>query len=119
MARNITSREEKSIVRRQVEMEIGPTDQGKKRRTDWRVSRDGLVSFFLTFSKASQLFYDVNGDDLEEWSSYARAFVIFVRGRADDALIVPVKDMDEQLRIHHRPSEGGNYKQSCWCVWRS
>jgi hypothetical protein len=101
-------REEKRRVRAQVEEIVGPTHQVGG-RSDWRVTRDESLSVFLTFSKYEQLFYDVSAQDLGEWLSYPRAFVLFVMGDHTDVLIVPARVLKRLLR--GRDTKGyGDYK---------
>lgn len=110
MAYSNIPREEKKKVKERVEEFVGSTHQGAKGRTDWRVSSDGTLSVFMTFSKSEQLFYDANRDDLERWLEYPKSFVTFVMGHHTEVLIIPVPFLHEELTRKHKVAEGGNYK---------
>jgi hypothetical protein len=83
------SRYEKDRTLALIERAVGATHPVIRRRRDWRVSSDGQVSAFVTFSRAEQLFYDVSPRDLEAFLKYPRSFVVFVMGDAQHALIIP------------------------------
>ena len=101
---------EKPGVLRLVESHLGPTTQAAPRRPDWRVSASRTTSVFITFSKDDDLFYDVSDADLQAWSDYARAFVIFVMGAADDTLVLPLAVLRERVVQRMKPKERGNFK---------
>ncbi len=47
---------------------------------------------------------------MDRWTKGSEAFVVFILGRVDDLLVVPVSVLDRHLTAHHSPSENGNYK---------
>ena len=104
--------EEKMAVWRLIEQHLGNELRPvKASRPDCRGDVRRQLLLFMTFSKTDQLFYDLNDSDITEWSaSYKQAFVVFVLGRSDDVLIVPIREMAAKLHAQYRRSEGGNYK---------
>lgn len=101
---------EKAAVLQLVEMTLGPTMQIASRRPDWRVSTNDKTSVFITFSKDDDLFYDVSVADIDAWSSYVRAFIVFGMGGADDVLIVPLHILKDKILQRMKPKERGNFK---------
>jgi hypothetical protein len=101
---------EKAAVLKKVETRLGPTEPESPRRPDWRISENGSTSVFITFSKDEQLFYDVNGSDLEKWAKYACSFVVFVLGSADNALVLPLPVLRDSIVKTMTSGERGNYK---------
>jgi hypothetical protein len=71
--------------------------------------RDGKLSVFITFSRPSQLWYDLCRADLLRWLAYVRAFVVFVLGSESEVLIIPVQPLQTQLR-HLTPAQDDSYK---------
>ncbi len=106
-----TPLEEKEAVWGRVENHVGSRLRIMRlRRPDCRVDAQNELLVFMTFSKPDQLFYDLNDSDLDEWSDYNHAFVVFVLGRADDVLIVPIREIASRLRSGHHKAQGNNYK---------
>ena len=101
---------EKAAVLRLVESRIGPTRAVSSRRPDWHVSANGATSVFITFSKDEDLFYDVSQDDLEAWSGYKKAFVIFVLGGSEDAAVLPLSLVRDRVVRKLKSKERGNFK---------
>lgn len=113
MSENSASRRAKQHVLALVEQRVGPTRPGAKRRRDWRVSADGATSVFVTFSReysSGSFFYDVSADDLRRWLETDRAYVVFVAGTAEEAFVVPVRELASRLLQHRPTTDGGNYK---------
>ncbi|MCC9078997.1 hypothetical protein FKZ61_023155 [Litorilinea aerophila] len=99
MAESELAKQEKQEVWKRIEKTVGFTmRQVAPRRKDWRESPSGELSVFVTFSKDSQLFYDVQCGDLQQWLGYKRAFVVFVMGTCEEALIIPAQCMKELVK---------------------
>ena len=92
-----TSDKEKASVLDYVRRLLGDVTHPVGYRPDWTTSKDGSCSVFVTFSTRDNLFYDVGKKDLDEWSTFPRAFIVFVLGSQDRALVVAVKALRERL----------------------
>jgi len=103
---------EKKMVREYVRRLLGTTEQPVGYRPDWLVTTDGSTSVFITYADEESLFYDVSDKDLQEWSKYARAFIVFLMGVHDKSLVVPVEVLRRKLAAAERvPSaKYGDYK---------
>jgi len=104
--------EEKAIAWRLIERIHGQTEAVVKHRPDWRTTPKADTSVLMTFSKTSQLFYDVSKKDLELFASYRRAFIIFLVGSHKDVFIVPTEVLSEHIESHglNASQEYGDYK---------
>lgn len=103
------SRIAKDKVKNQIKHKFGSLYPVSSRRKDWIVNPTGELSFYITYSKAEQLFYDINPNDLDDMLGYDEAYVVFVLGSPDDFLMIPAKKMKlitKDLRLGGR----GDYK---------
>ena len=106
------SEQEKELVREFLRRLLGEAKQPVGYRPDWLVSKDGSTSVFITFSKDESLFYDVGERDLKSWSSYKKAFVVFLLGTHESALVIPAKTLRAKVAKAGRPAseEYGDHK---------
>ena len=81
-----------------IEKILGQTERVVSHRPDWRIHPDSNTSVVITFSKQGQLFYDVSKKDLEQFSTYKRAFFIFMAGSHKDVFIVPSQELSSQIK---------------------
>ena len=109
MGRSELSEVEKGKVWETIEQTVGTMHPESRRRKDWRLSEDGRLSIFVTFSRDDQRFFDVNERDLKEWLSYPRAFIILVLGDHQQVLIVPAREM-KRLVERRQPTSTGDFK---------
>jgi len=84
----------------------------RNRRRDWRISADGQVSVFVTFSKfyeeSNRYWYDLSQEDIEKWEHYEKAFIVFVMGSHEEVLTVPLSILQEHfLKMHIVLDKGG------------
>lgn len=97
---------EKQKAWRQIEAITGSLIKPVGHRPDWRTTQDHALSIQVTFSKYEQQFYDVSDADFETWENYKSAFVIFLVGDSENALVVPTDELKRHIRAEHRqPSE--------------
>jgi hypothetical protein len=97
MNANENAAEEKAKAWRLLEKILGKLQPAVNRRTDWRIQRGTDTSVLVTFSKTSQLFYDISKRDLGQFSSHHRAFFVFLAGSSRDAFIVPSRELQKQI----------------------
>jgi len=97
MPSNTTSDTEKGAIREYLCRLIGEPKQPVSYRPDLLVSGDGLLCVFVTYSAGEDLFYDVSEKDLVEWDGHARAFIIFLMGNRERALVVPARLLHKEL----------------------
>ncbi len=103
-----SSRTEKDKVWKNIETLVGNAKIHSLRRTDWRETIANNTCIFVTFSEIDQRgysFYDLKQDDLEVWLNHEKAFVVFVVGTSECALIVPVSTICQQLTENHRSTD--------------
>lgn len=112
MSNHTRAQREKEEVWARIRRTVGPTHQPNPRRRDWLVTIDGSTSIFITFSSEDHLFYDVNAQDIRDWSgSYEHAFVVLVLGSRVNVLTVPLKTLKKAIRDHNlQPKGNGDYK---------
>ena len=91
---------EKAMAWKLIEKILGQTERVVSRRPDWKIHPDSNTSVVITFSKQGQLFYDVSKKDLEQFSTYKRAFFIFMAGSHKDVFIVPSQELRSQIEAH-------------------
>lgn len=97
---------EKQKAWRQIETITGNLIKSVGHRPDWRTTQDNALSIQVTFSKYEQQFYDVSDADFERWKSYKVAFVVFLVGDCENALVVPADELKKHIKAEHRqPSE--------------
>lgn len=109
MTNHTKAKREKEEVRARIRRTVGPTYPPNRRRKDWLVTTDDNTSVFITFSQAGHLFYDVDVDDLREWTgSYDQAFVVFVLGTKREVLVVPASKLQSAIQSHRLEPKGRN-----------
>lgn len=100
---NRDSERRKSKILSLVGGRLGPCCRNHSRRLDWYSSGDGTVDVFITDSKAhygKRPWFDMRADDLQSLATHPLGFVIFILGDDDRYLVVPARDIDEQLPNH-------------------
>jgi hypothetical protein len=116
MPDSLASAREKPKVWKVIEHELGPMRMPTARRRDWRVTRDGKTFVFVTYSKyyeaADCWWYGLAPGDLAVWRKYENAFVIFVAEHEQEAIVIPVDQLDAQLKKIHLPidKKTGHFK---------
>jgi hypothetical protein len=88
-----------------VESLLGRMRLPASNRRDWRISADGKVSIFVTFSKfhkeSNRYWYDLSQVDIEKWEHYEKAFIVFVMGSHEEVVVIPLSVLQEQFRKMH------------------
>ena len=104
--------DEKRKTWRLLDKILGPTERAVNYRADWRIHRESDTSVLVTFSKTSQLFYDVSKKDLEQFADHRRAFFLFLAGSHKDVFVVPSQELREHIESHKLPAsrEFGDFK---------
>ncbi len=114
MSRTLIADAEKANIWSKIEELIGETRQHSKRRSDWRVTKDGQLCIFMTFSDEDDngnFFYDLKQRDIESWKMYSRSFVVFVIQNSSQSLIIPLSIIQDQIIENRRATDmQGNFK---------
>jgi hypothetical protein len=89
-----------------IESLLGKMRSPKTNRRDWRISADGKVSVFVTFSKlhkesGNRYWYDLSQVDIEKWEQYEKAFIVFVMGGHEKVMVIPLAILQEEFRKMH------------------
>jgi len=67
-------------------------------RPDWRITKDEKVSVVIKFSKyddrSHTFWYGLNPDNLEQWSRYERSFIVFLIGKYQERLVIPITQLE-------------------------
>jgi len=64
---------------------------------------DGTVDVFITDSKphySKRPWFDMRADDLKELAMHHAGFIIFILGEENSYLVIPAKDVDQQIPNH-------------------
>lgn len=104
MPRNQVSEQRKKHMVSLLERRLGPLYRGHSRRRDWYSSKQDAVDVFITDSKAHysrRPWFDMKDEDLEELANHPAGFIVFILGDEDCYLVVPARELAEQLP-HHR-----------------
>lgn len=94
MANSNLADNEKGEARNLIEQSVGPLEPVDNRHRSWYKTRDNKFSALITFSKSSQRFFDLHPKDLASLLTYPKAFVVFLLGSRDQALIIPAQRLE-------------------------
>jgi hypothetical protein len=100
---NEDSERRKAKILSIVEMRLGYCCRNHPKRHDWYSSKDGTVDVFITDSKAhydKRPWFDMRDDDLTKLANQTTGFVIFILGDETRYLVIPARDIVEQLPNH-------------------
>lgn len=89
---------------------IAPTNSA-----DWRITKDGKTSVVIKFSKyndrSRNFWYGLNPDNLKLWSSYEHSFLVFLIGKHQERLVIPVEHLESYVKgADIRLSKGNQIK---------
>ncbi len=103
MPRNAVSEQRKKHIVSLLECRLGPLCRRHPRRWDWYSPADGTVDVFITDSKAhynQRPWFDMRNQDVKELADHPAGFVIFILGDEDCYLVVPARELMQQLPYH-------------------
>lgn len=68
---------------------------------DWRITKDRKTSVIIKFSKYDEkshnFWYGLNPDNLKQWSNYEHSFIVFLIGKHQERLVIPINRLESYI----------------------
>lgn len=112
MASSEDARTEKAEVISYLSKLLGEQLRVSKRQS-WFVTSDGRLSIYMTYSKLHEhhnvWWYGLRATDIDLWSKFPKAFVLFIMSIHDEVLVVPISII-RSIIDNICPGGDGSYK---------
>lgn len=69
---------------------------------DWRITENKTTSIIVKFSKyddkSRSFWYGLNPDNLDKWSNYNNSYLVFLIGKHEERLVIPINKLKVYIR---------------------
>ncbi|HQU81609.1 MAG TPA: hypothetical protein PKY59_00695 [Pyrinomonadaceae bacterium] len=79
---------------------------------DWRITENKTTSIIVKFSKyddkSRSFWYGLNPDNLDKWSNYNNSYLVFLIGKHEERLVIPINKLKVYIRNANIKLSKGN-----------